>query len=424
MAASFLRGLRRKDRSSHSMTTGSAPAVEVPLPPRSTNSTSRPILFQRRPSDTPSEAARLFRLFKGSNTETDTSSLASADENVSQTQVETPARSPPFHFPPNFPPSSHKRVSPLSSPHSLDRPLPPLPPVRPPRPPSLNLDPVPLAPAHPNPKEARRPQRRLIPEQFGPGPGRKMPELDNVWEGFIRDVEGEDVDDYTVPPRRHGLSKDRPCVSDAFSPRSPRGVQAILDTSLPRRAVYRAGPSRSTPYLGYPPELISDSESEYSTDETSHGHDAPFSLSLFPAPPPIRRRATAPKPLVLLPTPSIAPLPPSPSWSSRDSTPVATPTTSRSFEPSPLYSQRKGILKTPSPSFSPSSLDQTRPPTPPTPTFARPSPNGPSPYPLRSAKSVPHFQPLSQSTAHRNTSSDTTSVSDRRRVLSRPKYSM
>ncbi|KAJ6539238.1 hypothetical protein B0H19DRAFT_1381945 [Mycena capillaripes] len=223
MPSSFLLNFRRKGRSQTSSTQESATAVEVPLPPRSSNTSpvSSRIVSKRRPcpSDTPSESSgRFLRFFKGSYAETDASSLASVDEPA---RVETP---PPFHFPPSSPSSSNK--SSLSSPHSLYRPLPPLPPVRPPRPPSLNLD-VPLTPTHP--KGIRRPpQRPLIPEQFSPRPGRKMPELDNVWEGFIRDVEGEDMDDFTIPPRRHGLSKDRPCVSN-----TPSANAATHDAETP-----------------------------------------------------------------------------------------------------------------------------------------------------------------------------------------------
>jgi hypothetical protein len=125
----------------------------------------------------------------------------------------------------------------------------------------------------------------------------------------------------------------------------------------------------------------------------------------------------------LLPTPSIAPLPPSPSFSSSDSTPVATPTTSRFVQP-PLYSARKGILKKPSASFSASSAEPT-PPT--TPTHARRSPQEsssasriPSSPRLRSAQSVPYFQILTTSNTHRNTSSDTTSNGERQPMSLHP----
>ncbi|KAJ7047477.1 hypothetical protein C8F04DRAFT_1172069 [Mycena alexandri] len=435
---SFFRTWGRKDRAQSSPTQGFP--QEVPTPSRSSSSSpvsGRPN-SKRRPSDTLSDG--FLRLFKSSHAEPDASSLASVDEQR-HPQAGSPSRAPhslPFHSPPTDSPDD--RSSPVLSPRSLDRPLPPVPPVRPPRPPSLNLYPIPIPPAPIPPKSVgsrRMPQRqRLIPGESSRRPGHKMPELDNVWEGFIRDAEGEDIDDFFTSPRR----SDRPPYASTASLHS-RGAEAILDPSFtrkPRPTLYRAGGSESTPYLLRTPDLTSDSDSEYSSDETVQ-KDVQFPLSLFPPPPPLLRRRMAPKPLVLLPTPSIAPLPPSPafpspSFSSAESTPVATPTTPRSVEPS-LYSSRKSlspspisILKKPGSSFSARSrLDSTPPPTPGLtgvgglPNESSTAHRTPSPR-LRSAQSVPHLQPLllSTSNAHRNTSSDTTSVNTRRRVASRP----
>ncbi|KAF7355238.1 hypothetical protein MSAN_01439800 [Mycena sanguinolenta] len=144
-----------------------------------------------------------------------------------------------------------------------------------------------------------------------------MPVLDNVWEGFIRDVEGpvEDIHDFTI----YGLSNDG----------SQRRVPSFLDyppipTPQLRTSLYRTGASGSTPHFKSPHELNSDSEESEDEEQIDVG----FALSQFPAPPPpppMPRRRTPPRPLVLRPTPSIAPLPPSPSFSSGESTPVATP---------------------------------------------------------------------------------------------------
>ncbi|KAJ7742505.1 hypothetical protein DFH07DRAFT_43478 [Mycena maculata] len=420
--SSFLRSWRRKDRLQTSPTRGSVQAVEVHFPPRSSNRspTSVTILPKRRPSDSPSETStRFLWLFKGNYTEPDGSSLA---ETGHEAEVTAPPRapssavrrphSPPFHYPP----TPTEQISPLSSPHSLNRPLPSVPPLRPPRPPSLNLDSIELSyvpstpPTRPESKSRSRsirPAHPPIPELF---PRRKLPELDNVWEGFMKDVEGEDVDPFMIPAR----PKDRPYASNS-SVGSQR-VQAMLDPpSAPqmRPTLYRAWGSESTPYLAYNSRRTSDSDSDYSNEDDA--------ISLFPDPPPLNiRRRLAPKPLVLLPTPTIAPLPPSPSYSSRDSTPVATPTTPRSARKS---MSPVSILKKPGTYFSARCLDAT--PTPPdsptTPTrgagFGEHSHSSRNPPPhLRSTQSVPHFQKSSLPNTHRNATSDTTSMNRMERV--------
>lgn len=432
---SFLLSWRKKDRAQTSPTPGSAPAVEVYIPSRSIDSSPTPMRRHptRPPSDTPSDnSTRFLRIFKGNHPEPHPSSPA---ETAQKAQITVPPRasssssimrrphSPPSHYPP-----SPERTSALGSPHSLDRPLPPVPPVRPPRPPSLNLDAielaVPLTPPSLKSRRTRPPhQQRLVSE---PAIRHKMPELDSVWEGFMKDVEG---DDFTIPPRRWHPSKD----PFNFSVEPQRGVRAISDR--PRPSLYRAWGSESTPYLAYSSGgQTSDSESEYSDEETNQG-DAGFSLSLFPVPPPLpMRRRIPPKPLVLLPTPTIAPLPPSPSCSSGDSTPLATPTTPRSAEPSLHdHSARKSrspvsILKKPGTSFSaryPVPSPPDTPTTPTTPIFTgveeRPNTSRITSPRLRSAQSVPHLQKslLPASNTHRNVSSDTSSMGNRERVPDR-----
>ncbi|KAJ7368189.1 hypothetical protein DFH08DRAFT_17737 [Mycena albidolilacea] len=410
MSPSLFRSWRKKDRPLTCPAQGSAPAVDVSLPSRSSNSSpvSDRMDSRRRPSDTPSDnsARFLWRFNKASYAETDTSSVVSVD-GAHQTEAGPTSPSPSFQHPSERPPLS----SPLSSPRSLDRPLPPLPPVRPPRPPSLNLNAIPSTSMLPSKtrQPRRAPQRRpAMPELHSDPLPRKLPVLDNVWEGFIREIEGraEDILDFTI----YGLGKDRPYTSQ-------RGIEAVLDpprAPQPRQTIYRTSASGSTPHFKSPHELHSDSESEDESQE-----NVGFSLSQFPAPPPMSRRRAPPKPLVLLPTPSIAPLPPSPSFSSGESTPVATPTTPRYVEPSP----RKGILKNSSTSLS--SFAEPASPTTPTSSSPRiktlPKATSPTPRPrLRSAQSVPYLQPPALANAHRTTSSDEPSTTHRRRVTSRP----
>ncbi|KAJ7638711.1 hypothetical protein FB45DRAFT_903606 [Roridomyces roridus] len=290
------------------------------------------------PSDSPS-APRFFR--KGSYAESDAAGLPRAT-------------SPPGQ--PGPPP-------PLTSSHSLDRPLPAVPPSRPPRPPSLDLEFIDLTvPPTPSPKPRSRTPRKPSVTSVTK---REMPELDHVWEDFMKDVQDEDI--IGAPPSRHG-------------------VHVILDP--PRPTLYRAWGSESSPYLTSSSAQTSDSESDTGTDPEN-------TLALFPIPPPLpTRRRMAPKPLVLLPTPTIAPLPPSPSYSSRDSTPLATPTT-------PRYADSGSGVRPTSFSKKPGSTLTLRSPpdtptTPTTPTLspaAEKRPNAPvaQPHRLRSAQSVPHI---------------------------------
>ncbi|KAJ6629096.1 hypothetical protein B0H10DRAFT_22410 [Mycena sp. CBHHK59/15] len=455
--ASFLRSWRKKDRPQTSPMHGSIPPADIS--PRSSSSSSpgpARIYSQRHPSDTPSESStRLRRFFKGAHSDADSSSLASADE-TSQKEGDGSIRiatsflpsqhSPPFRRarPPLIPDQS-----PLASPLFPDRSLPPTPPVRPPRPPSLNLDALEfpttliLSPTTSKSPGSRTPPHLLRPKSAG---ARKMPELDDIWEGFIKDIEGEteDVDEFIFSARRlpssdlisnvHSWTVVSTTSPLLVSERSPQAAQAALDHSHRSRpqphSLYRA--TRSTPQLpntksgAQPPIPSTESDLEPSSEDEL-GSNVGFSLSLFPTPPPLTwRKRGAPKPLVLLPTPTIAPLPPSPSASSSmDSTPIATPTTPRSAAPS-FHSARKSnspasILKKPG-------VQSTHSPIHTAPALIQ--------YPglredassssritvprLRSAQSVPYLQAPLSSNAHRNTSSDSTSYNTRQRVLSRP----
>ncbi|KAF7301363.1 hypothetical protein MIND_00701500 [Mycena indigotica] len=233
------------------------------------------------------------------------------------------------------------------SPSLSERPLPPMPPQRPPRPPPLDLDGLDSSSSH-SPISSRR--------------RRRPPQLENTWASFL-------VEDDHLAPRANFTR-----YSNASNP--------TLSASK--------SPSHASDY----------SDSDGSADGTHSITSSDFPLSLFPKPPPLRTHR--PPPLTLRPTPTIAPLPPSPAFiNSNDSTPVATPTT-----PVPRQRQLTSpiiMLKKPSGRralpISPPSSPPTS-PLPPSPNVVK-SPIGPR---LRSAQSVPHLQPIAST--HRNTSSD------------------
>ncbi|KAF8897423.1 hypothetical protein BD779DRAFT_1667406 [Infundibulicybe gibba] len=228
-------------------------------------------------------------------------------------------------------------------------------PRRPPRPPSLKLSlteltshalpPVHLAPSieDDTPLNLQR-QGSLRPLRSAV---RQMPELDGVWKGFLDDAHevlhkpispSSPPDPFTSNPRcQPGTSGSR---SVAPRPTSCRNETTARSPSKSHPYYHTTGSISHLPYLkeaqGVPSthgdEDGSDSQTEDRAGDTTGIPQ--FSLSLFPAPPPlvIRKR---PKPLVLRATPTIAPLPPSPclsNFSSPDSTPLATPTTPKAFQ--------------------------------------------------------------------------------------------
>ncbi|KAJ7283759.1 hypothetical protein C8J57DRAFT_1498769 [Mycena rebaudengoi] len=373
---------------------------------------------RRRPSETSESSVRLLRLFRG-HREIDAGSTVSLEGNLHE-----PIDSPSFTRPSSsrtscsiYSQPNPAGYSPVASPQTLHRSLPSLPPARPPRPPSLNLDTLEATlflPTPPSSTGGRSTPRPCPVHQVA----HRMPELDKVWEGFMKDVEG-DAESPTP----------RPSPPSAKPTRARRPAHAITDTRSQPHGLYCA--SGSTPHLPYiarpdkSPRIFSpESDFESSDDEISHpGRKTGFSLSLFPAPPPFTVRRRAPKPLVLLPTPSIAPLPPSPSLSSGDSTPLATPTTPRSAAPS-IHSARKStspvsILKKTSGQPSPAVFSPALPTSPTTFNASSGWPTestGSSPRRLRSAQSVPYLQAPPVSNTHRNTASDTTSVTNTRQV--------
>ncbi|KAJ7095277.1 hypothetical protein B0H15DRAFT_102857 [Mycena belliarum] len=401
--ASFLRRWKKRSPAQTSPTQGAATSVEVRIPPRSSSSSPaspRP-QFQRQPSDTPSEnSTRLLRFFKASPAETDVSSLGSIDSMAQKVQMITPALQTVSSSPSLRPPPS-LAAPPPASPSFFERPLPSVPPMRPPRPPSLNLDVIePLYSVPFNSSLGQSPSSMRLPLPRPPiterSSRRKMPELDDVWEGFIKDAEGE-IDDVTstIPVRRRGVPT-RGAPVQRCPARHPSRSTLYSDTRG----------SDSTPFLSFTPELT---DGDSSNDE----------LSLFPLPPPLPRRRPPPKVLILRPTPSIAPLPPSPSLSSTDSTPIATPTTPRSAGPSP-HTWRKNT----SPASILKKSGMSPPLCSPIPTEEPPghhSAYSASPTRLRSAQSLPHLHPsfiMDTHNGHRNASSDTASIGNRRRVPS------
>jgi hypothetical protein len=353
-------------------------------------------------------------------------------------------------------------------------------PSRPPRPPSLNLY------SHPRPESAspRSPNR----VRFAPAPQIRPPDspsrhsfrhIGQTKGSFHESIKGPDSLDFegpapSVPQRRdsptgitaqnhnrmvskymhfgeHSLGATALVITTTRPPspsgsfrESPRTVHAVLDLSdLPSpRSLYHA--TSSSPHLPYVTQKPSRSKSEsFKNDIEGKPFEDP--LALFPSPPPLVIRKRRPKPLVLLPTPTLARLPPSPAFpsspaiSSADSTPPTTPTTPRPPQ-SPLsdVAPRKSLSTTSIPKCSPGrSLYSVPPP-------AYSPPNSPLPTPptspkvssstlavpidrrLRTAQSTAEFRPqrLQPSSIHRLTlstpSSDFLTEPSRRRAHSRP----
>ncbi|KAJ3999499.1 hypothetical protein F5050DRAFT_1804924 [Lentinula boryana] len=212
-------------------------------------------------------------------------------------------------------------------------------PHRPPRPPSPNLYGPPIEntarvsalemESHGTPDHNHRSNRTadLLKAK------RSMPELDGVWKGFLEDV-NEDHDSLcngsvpdlpptqayspSVHPRLHGEAGSSGSQSNARRPR------ATLHTSKSISHIVSLDKSPSSPRSS-----LSSTESRSCVTDFD-------SLALFPAPPPLKIRKKIPKPLILLPTATLAPLPPSPSTGSLNPTPVVTPTS-----PTPPYSPRR-----------------------------------------------------------------------------------
>jgi hypothetical protein len=174
------------------------------------------------------------------------------------------------------------------------------------------------------------------------------------------------------------------------------------------------------------------SSSRTKPEPTRNGMISSSPLALFPSPPPlvIRRRLN---PLVLPPMPTIeAPLPPSPAFSSTDSTPVATPTTPHSSAPQKPLSPSKITNRRMFYSMPPPTSSAPNTPLPALPVSVPPNhdalavhPSSWHPRPPRSAQSTVELRPVEKrrpSTSHRTTASaPAPAVSHgRKRANSRP----
>ncbi|KAF9058043.1 hypothetical protein BJ165DRAFT_1521364 [Panaeolus papilionaceus] len=157
-------------------------------------------------------------------------------------------------------------------------------------------------------------------------------------------------------------------VGDDVLKSPPKSVHAVdlLVGTKPRRLYHNSG--SSTPHLPYdgrgspsPPSLGATSSID--------GEAGNFPLSLFPAPPPLIVRKKVPSPLVLRPSP-----PPRSAQSSRDSTPLGTPTTPRFqqvYSPSQLgiASPTKKAISRPTASITPPKYSPPNSPLPEIPTI-------------------------------------------------------
>ncbi|KDR83866.1 hypothetical protein GALMADRAFT_682077 [Galerina marginata CBS 339.88] len=207
-----------------------------------------------------------------------------------------------------------------------------------------------------SPRSPSLPSFKLLPPiDLNYGPGSK---IDNLLEG---------ISCKCVPPThsRDSSRCPRNTVSEAQDSMTPpritdtlqlssKTVHAVLDPSnngKPRRFYRNAG--SSTPHLPYKDRVGPSIKSDLSTCSVDSSETGPFPLSLFPVPPPLIVRKKIPAPLILQPRL------PSSAQSSRDSTPVGTPTTPRFQHPSsPPQSStasptKKFYLSRSSTSFSP-----------------------------------------------------------------------
>ncbi|TFK43649.1 hypothetical protein BDQ12DRAFT_189931 [Crucibulum laeve] len=285
--------------------------------------------------------------------------------------------------------------------------------------------------------ESRPGHHHHIPSSKSPSSLRSGPHSHRIRQAhYIPDQESPATTDSMYRGENPALSRPS---------RGTKTVHAMLDLSTkpkPRSLYHSTG---STPHLPYV-EPYSPSPSRLDVHPRPsfvHSESLADPLALFPSPPPLIIRKKVPKPLILRPTPSIAPLPPSPCFSSRDSTPPTTPITPRahmsgaylkSISPTSSLKQSPGrpLNNIPPPLFSPPTSPL---PTPPTSHNSLPrSPdhgNLSGTRPLRIAKSTSQLRNDAPSplATHRFTSSEPISelphdpIRVRRRVLSRPEAS-
>ena len=254
--------------------------------------------------------------------------------NVGSPKVYEDVPSHPRSCPPSRPPSkpvlySPNNTSPGGYRHSEEAPR------RPSRPPSLNLDTPATERTPPKTSEGKRPHARLTRSTTSPPPQThasclrtkvSLPELDGVWKGFLEEVE-EDQHSLTASTGLRGPLPPGRRPRSVATVRSPPRVKRFQD--LPPSPSYD---KRLFEIKPPPMEDMHESESDSDDDDDAEAESPSTpgfsaSLALFPPPPPLTiRRRPIPKPLEIRPPP-VSTLPPSPSTSSLDSTPIATPTT-------------------------------------------------------------------------------------------------
>ncbi|KAJ3910170.1 hypothetical protein F5879DRAFT_984015 [Lentinula edodes] len=209
-------------------------------------------------------------------------------------------------------------------------------PCRPPRPPSPNLfgTPRPVEDTSEVPTLRRElSQRKHIRVQRPYRTAdslkakRSLPELDGVWKGFLNEVNEDNDSLYQHPiPDLPTLQRQSPTVRPELKDEEVSGSRSHFPRrrpfggSQPRVTLHT---SRSTTCVAIPEERSLSPRSSVSSADYETDMD---SLALFPAPPPLRIRKKIPKPLILVPTATIVPLPPSPCTGSLNPTPVASPT--------------------------------------------------------------------------------------------------
>ncbi|KAF9055217.1 hypothetical protein BDZ89DRAFT_1124991 [Hymenopellis radicata] len=258
------------------------------------------------------------------------------------------------------PPSSSRRLffgktsSRSASPTHSQRSAPP---QRPPRPPSLDLFNEPKdTPTSPSSSLDMAADIAITPSppmsQSVSMSSRSSSELDGVWNDFLSDMR-EDVRPSHVYPSLHRKSQYKTLKSDT--------VDAMLDPST-HSLHTRYHITGSTPHLPYVKPRSPDNTYPRGSEARRNRHRF-FSITI-PSPPPLRIRKKVPEALILRPTASIVPLPPSPAsfstgTASRDTTPLATPVTptypiiSRKTSGYNLSSAQASLSppSTPSPSF-------------------------------------------------------------------------
>ncbi|PPQ67824.1 hypothetical protein CVT26_007071 [Gymnopilus dilepis] len=245
----------------------------------------------------------------------------------------------------------------------------------------------------------------LPPLDLNYGPGSK---LDSLLEGTTcKCVPPKHSKNPSLCPRNN--LPHSPSSISARTHHPPKIVNAVVDPAqdAKRRSLYHS--TGSTPHLPYKASAQSVAKSDSSAHSVDSSEADQFPLSLFPLPPPLIVRKKVPAPLVLRATFTAS------AQSSRDSSPVRTPTTPRlQALNSPSQSNitsptKKSSLGRPSASFSPPPFSPPDSPLPLPPVSPKASLESTrhSVRPLRMAQSnISLRDPLPFPATHRLTSSE------------------